>query len=171
MQPAVLVLATLAFLVGALLGGYLGLNGFSQPATPGPLGQSPRVKNLMWLLSGFLPLFIGDFRKLGLPDNFPWVWPFVLYGFGALMGAACSIGWMLHSIDQSVRRFNRNYALGPGVDVAALRREYLTFGKTRYEELWSALTSKAEAAHRGNLAQRTSDADKLQAKIVYGVFG
>lgn len=35
----------------------LGLNGFAQPAAPGAFGQSPRIKNLVWLFSGLFPVY------------------------------------------------------------------------------------------------------------------
>lgn len=63
------IVTGLIFLVGLLVGAILGLNGFGQPATPGTIGQSPRIKNLLWLFSGFLPALLLDFQKLGLPKD------------------------------------------------------------------------------------------------------
>jgi len=191
------IVTGLIFLVGLLVGAVLGLNGFGQPATPGAIGQSPRIKNLLWLFSGFLPALLLDFKKLGLPQDYPLYWPVGGYGAGACLGAIGAIGWMVHSITRSVRAFNQQHPAAP-IDAGELQREYLTYGKSRFEERWherktSALKveaqlvaerhaaaqeqTAAEAAARREAAateeRRALDleADKLIARCVYAALG
>jgi hypothetical protein len=168
-------IAALAGVIGLLVGTILGFNGFSQPATPSLIGQSPRIKNLLWLLSGFFAIFIADFKKLGLPADLPLAWPFVAYGFGAFLGVVSSVMWMVRSITKTVRAFNAQHRAHP-LDPGAFQREYLTYGKTRYEELWNKekgeavdLEEKANALEleAGKQRQIVSDADKMIAACVY----
>ena len=105
MDGTTTTLTVLSALVGLFLGVVLGLNGFAQPATIGTIGQSPRVKNLMWLFSGlFVPVFVADSKKLNLPDNFEWYYPFAAYGIAAIVGAVIAVVGMAISITISVRR-------------------------------------------------------------------
>lgn len=97
MEAWTYVITALIFLIGLIVGTILGLNGFGQPATPGAIGQSPRIKNLLWLFSGFLPALLLDFQKLGLPNNYPRYLPVGSYGLGACLGAIAAVGWMLQS--------------------------------------------------------------------------
>jgi hypothetical protein len=72
MEVYALVLGIVTSVAGLVLGAILGVNGFSQPATSSALGQSPRIKNLLWLLFGLFPVFVADFTKLGIPKDFAW---------------------------------------------------------------------------------------------------
>jgi hypothetical protein len=159
----VLVFSTIAGLLGLFLGCVVGLNGFAQPATSASaLGQTPRVKNLLWLLSGFA-FFAVDTSRLGLGPNFPWIWPFAAYEGGAVAGALAAVGWMLHSIAQGVREFQRQHPEARGVDLSELKREYLTYGKERCEEKWKK--QKASALEAEELAERTKQHQDQDADL------
>lgn len=186
MESATFFITALTTLAGLVVGVVLGLNGFAQPATPGALGQSPRVKNLIWLFSGLFPIFVADFHKLGLPARFPWYWPFAGYGVAALLGAVGSVGWMVRSITRSVRSFNQQHPSAT-IDPGELQREYLTYGKARFEERWreqkeAAITAEEQARETTEGERREAaaaeerrlldlEADKLVARCVHGVFG
>jgi hypothetical protein len=132
--------------IGIVAGVVLGLNGFAQPADgASALSQTPRIKNLAWLLSGFFLIYIGHWRRsdLGLPNALQLFWPFVGYGLGALAGVLTSVGWMARSITRSVREYNSQHPLGP-LRSGLFQREYLTYGKARFDELWKTETTKAE---------------------------
>jgi hypothetical protein len=172
-------LAALACAGGLVIGVILGLNGFAQPATPGPLGQSPRIKNLLWLFSGLFPVFVADFTKLGLDPKFPWAWPFAGYGFGALVGAVGAIIYMVCSIKHSVRTFADMHP-GASIDAGHFLREYLTYGKARYDERWKEAKDNIEAkedrerekaAAKQQRIELMTEGDKVVARCVYGVLG
>src|SRR5690242_6400945 len=134
---AVYAITLVAALVGLLAGFFLGMNGFSQTAKAGALGQLPRMKNLLWLFSGLFSIFIADFKKLGFTEDFPWVWPFVGYGVCAIVTAIGAVWWMVHSITGTVKSFNAHHAKALSLDPGPFQREYLTYGKAKYEELWA----------------------------------
>jgi len=157
-------------MAGLVIGVILGLNGFAQPATPGTLGQSPRIKNLLWLFSGLFPVFVADFTKLGLDPKFPWVWPFAGYGFGALIGALSAIIYMVCSIRRSVRSFAELHPWAP-IDTGHFLREYLTYGKARYDERWKETKDIVEKEAKERRIELTTEADKVVARCVYGVLG
>ena len=183
MDAAAYVTTVMAALAGFVVGVMLGLNGFAQPAASGVLGQSPRIKNLLWLFSGLLPVFVADLHRLGLPDGFPRFWPFAGYGLGALLGAVGAIGWMVRSITTSVQTFNQQHPSAPSIDAGDLQREYLTYGKARFEERWKRQRDAAEAVEERTRAatdiglretaiteeKRRIDleADKVMARCVY----
>jgi hypothetical protein len=167
MEAWTCILTLLIFLVGLLVGAVLGLNGFGQPAAPGAIGQSPRIKNLLWLFSGFLPALLLDFHKLGLPQDYPLYWPVGGYGLGALIGAITAVAWMTRSITRSVRIFNREHS--STIDPGELQREYLTYGKARFEDRWRERQQAALAAEEGS--RIALEADKVMARCVHGVLG
>jgi hypothetical protein len=124
----------LAAIIGAFAGSILGLNGFAQPVGSTPFNQTPRIKNLGWLLSGFFVMYLADPKRIGLPPEFPLIWPFIGYGVGAVLGVVGSISWMAHSITQSVQSLNSQLPESHQVDAHFFRREYLTYGKARFDE-------------------------------------
>ncbi len=132
---SVVAFSFLAAIIGAVAGSILGLNGFAQPVGNTPLNQTPRLKNLGWLLSGFFVMYLADPKRIGFPADFPFFrWPFIGYGVGAVLGVVGSISWMAHSITQSVQSLNSQLPEGHKVDAHFLRREYLTYGKARFDE-------------------------------------
>jgi hypothetical protein len=99
---------------------------------------------------------------MGPPDTFPWVWPFVGHGFGALSGAIGAVGWMVYSITRSVRIFNSQRPAPLRIDAAALQREYLTYGKARFEERWK---EEKDTHRRGRAARRRASPPSAAALI------
>lgn len=161
MKMSVIAFSVLATLIGAVAGAVLGLNGFAQPVSTTALNQAPRIKNLGWLLSGFFVMYLADPKRIGLPDDFPLLWPFVGYGVGALAGVLASIGWMAHSITLSVQAFNTRLPSDQQLDPGLFRREYLTYGKARFDERWDK--ARAEAAEAANV-RVARDRELEQAK-------
>jgi hypothetical protein len=162
----VTIAITVAVSIGGLVLGFLlGLNGFSQPATGGAFNQSPRVKNLAWLFSAGILIFVADFKKLNLPDTFPWVWPFAGYEIAAFVGAGIAVASMLISITKSVATFNATRPAELRLDPRIFEREYLTFGKGRYEELWEKerkRSDEAVAQARADEIKRSQDVEKAR---------
>ena len=136
------VVTSLAALVGLLMGCIVGLNGFAQPAAESTLvSEIPRLKNLLWLLSGFAVLVIADPKKLWLPDNFPMFWPCIAYGFAAMFGLVIAIGGTLRSITSSVNFFNANHLPVHASTPAALER---------VSPLWQSALRRAVREGKGN---------------------
>jgi hypothetical protein len=150
--------------IGLFLGILLGLNGFAQPATPTVLGQSPRIKNLIWLFGGAFAIFIADFKKLGVPSDFPWIYPLISYGLCALGGVVISVGWMCWSISVTVGNFNKQN-LNTKLDADSFWREYLTYGKSRFEEKWR--TDSAQAGNENKKRQLSLEADTEISKCIF----
>ena len=169
MAPDVVAFAALAGLVGLILGVMLGLNGFAQPVGTTALSQTPRIKNIGWLFSGFFVLYVADLKRVGLRNDFPVFWPFLCYGLGAILGALLSIGWMALSIRQSVRRFQRENPLATEIDPGALVREYLTYGKVRFDETWARVRTEALEVARQRRTGFEAEADRLVAECIYSI--
>jgi len=167
MKTDIAAFAGLSGLIGFLVGAILGLNGFAQPVSSTALSQTPRIKNLSWLLSGLFILYMADPRRLGLRDDFPFIWPFICYGVGAVIGLLLAVGMMVLSIRHSVNDFQRQNGLATSVDFGALLREYLTYGKARYDDAWDQAKTKALSA--AGERPRGTDADTLAAECVYKI--
>jgi hypothetical protein len=164
MPDLLLLVSILIGGIGLFLGVILGLNGFSQPATPTALGQSPRIKNLFWLFGGAFAIFIADFKKIGVPSDFPWVYPLIAYGLSALVGVIVSVGGMCWSISRTVERFNMQNP-GARLDADVFWREYLTYGKVRYDEKWKA--ESAQALNADSKQKLSLEADTEISKCIF----
>jgi hypothetical protein len=161
-----LLVSLLAALVGLVMGWIVGLNGFAQPAKGTTAAEElPRLKNVLWLLSGFGALFIADPKKIGLPDDFSMVGPFIAYGFAAMVSFVAAIAWTLHSIKSSVNQFNQNHAAKNHLDLAELRDEYLYYGKPRFDQKFQSEKQRIEQGLKAADAAKnayTEEIDRLK---------
>jgi hypothetical protein len=169
MTTGVAAFAVLAGLIGLVVGAVLGLNGFAQPVSTTALSQTPRIKNIGWLLTGFFVIYLADPKRIGLPDDFPLLYPFVAYGVGAIIGVFCAIGWMVTSIRSSVRAFQSVNPLGSDIDASALVREYLTYGKARFDDAWDKEKARAQQTAENRRRQLALEADGLAADCIYSI--
>jgi hypothetical protein len=155
----------LATLVGLLAGAVLGFNGFAQPATLSLVGQSPRIKNLIWLLFGFLPILLADAHKIGLPDKTSMAWPSFTYEVSAVLGALGAIGWIALSLGSSCHRFNHTVEAVYRLDVDKYLREYLTYGRARAEALFETDSNVARERVAADQARRADEERRRNAEL------
>jgi hypothetical protein len=167
-QQVVTALIVVAAMVGLVAGAFLGLNGFAQPATPTLPGQSPRIKNLVWLVSGFLPVLVADVQKLGLPEKTSMFWPAVAYEVCGLIGALFAVVWIFHSLRSSCEHLNRSLLPEFTLDPGRYLREYLTYGRARAEEKLTADAAASRAAATAQTEQREAEARRRNAELEAG---
>jgi hypothetical protein len=164
------VVTSLAAFVGLAIGIIVGLNGFAQPANESSrAAEIPRLKNLLWLVSGFAALIIADPKKLWLPDNFPMFWPCMAYGFGSMIGLVIAIGGTLRSITSSVNFFNESQLREVRLDPANLRSEYIHYGKARFNEQFQKAKELAEK--RAEELRLRPEVGKMIVDCTYSTIG
>jgi hypothetical protein len=76
---------------------------------------------------------------------------------------------MALSIRESVRRFQRENPLATEIDPGALVREYLTYGKARFDETWARARTEALEVARQRRTGFEAEADRLVAECIYSI--
>jgi hypothetical protein len=159
----------LALLIGLMLGALLGLNGFAEPVQAKEWKSSTRVRNFAWLFTGMIGVVLADYKRLGFGEEIRPISMTVWYSSGAALGLVGSIAVMCMTIARSAWVWNRPRPPHSRIDAWAMMREYLTYGKSRFDEKWVADTSGLE--RRGDAERRAgvARADKDVARCVFSV--
>jgi hypothetical protein len=138
----------LGILLGLALGIFYGFDGWRGSTEELELSQSPRVKNLLWVLTGALTTIVGDIRAVDESAKKPVL--LLVYCAAVLAGAVTVVlVWgMIVAIDTIGARkdFGLRYAV---VDALG---DYFFFGYRKYRERKVWIASK-QSFHREYLEQ------------------
>jgi hypothetical protein len=155
-------------LLGAVFGVLLALDGFGRPpSSPTAIGQTVRFRNVLWVVGTFFALLVADFKKLHL-DNLDLSTPYIVYVVSVLVSFVLSVAAMCGTIVASVGHLNKKLQPHNSLDYFILLREYLSHGKSKYDELWKKESERALAADRENIRMLDGPIETSFALCVYG---
>ncbi len=139
------------FLIGVFLGILFALNGWAvQPGIGGPLRRSPRVTNLVWLVTGFFGSLFAEWAELGIITegstgaNSHMMWAYLVGLFAAVTVTLTGLTAIIALLVALAAR-NKNVAGGPDSWILVVR--YLHYGlPSIYGDLRRALRSPSANA-------------------------
>jgi hypothetical protein len=163
------VVTILGAIVGLVAGFLLGINGFTEPTKSTNWKSSARLKNLGWLLTGLVATMLTDFNKFGVKETISSIDVLAAYVTGAIVGLTTAILWMTISIWRSVKRWNSARSPDLHLDPETFMRDYITYGKTHFDEKWEAATNTLAEREHAMQRRRDTETNKILGQCVYGV--
>jgi hypothetical protein len=159
-----IVIGILLCMIGAICGWISGLSGFIEVANLRELRSSLRIKNFQYLIGGLAVAFVGDYRKVGLGDNFPSLIPAGCFAFGAMVLFYITVKGTQASIAKSVNKWNMAHK-HEQLDVEAMLREYRHSGKVAFDSKFAEETARiiADGQEIATASRRARHAEASRA--------
>jgi hypothetical protein len=157
--------------IGGIGGWFLGLSGFIENANSREFRSSLRLKNFQYLIGGLAIATVGDYRKFGLPDDFPSIIPATSFIFGATIMFVITVLRTESSIRKTVRTWNLKYNQNYQIDVESMIREYRHLGKLSFDNKFADETSRirqeAKETVTASRRARHAEANRAIARCTY----